>query len=76
MQLIEDWDRVLKRAWSIKFTAISIVLSGAEVVVQIWQPAHIPNGLFAGLAGMVSVGAGIARLLAQKEEHDAAPTAQ
>jgi hypothetical protein len=73
MQLLEDWDRVLKRAWSIKFTAISIVLSAGEVVVQIWQPAHIPNGLFAGLAGAVSVGAGIARLLAQQEESNADP---
>ncbi len=69
--LIEDWKVILKNAWSIKFTALSIMFSALEVVVQLIQPAGIPSGLFAGIAGGVSVIAGVSRLLAQHEITDA-----
>lgn len=67
MKLIEDWKAVLAKAWSIKFTGASLLLSAVEVYVQLVQPAGIPGGVFAGIAGAVSLLAGMARLLAQKE---------
>lgn len=67
MQLVENWQAVLTKAWSIKFTIASILLSALEVAVQLVQPAGIPNGIFAAFAGAVSVGAATARIVAQKE---------
>lgn len=72
MRLVENWDAVLKKAWSIKFTGASLLLSAAEVYVQLVQPSGIPGGVFAGIAGTVSLMAGIARLLAQREVSDGA----
>lgn len=71
MKLIDEWRVILKKAWSIKFTALSIMFSALEVVVQMIQPGGIPNGLFAGIAAAVSVIAGVSRLLAQQEITDA-----
>lgn len=65
--LVENWQAILKKAWSIKFTGASLLLSAAEVYVQLVQPAAIPGGIFAGIAGAVSLAAGVARLLAQQE---------
>lgn len=67
MTLHEDWKAILAKAWSIKFTGASLLLSAAEVYVQLVQPAGVPGGVFAGIAGAVSLMAGIARLLAQQE---------
>lgn len=70
MQLIENWPAVLKKAWSLKFTAAAAIFGALEVVVGQIQPAGVPNGVFAGIAAAVSIGAFAARLLAQKEIHD------
>ncbi|WP_426196205.1 hypothetical protein [Massilia sp. DWR3-1-1] len=67
MNLVENWQAILTKAWSIKFTAASLLLSALEVWVQLVQPAGIPGGIFAGIAGAVSLAAGVARLLAQQE---------
>lgn len=67
MHLIENWDAILKKAWSIKFSALSAVLGGLEVAVQMVQPAGVPQGAFAGFAAMVSVAAAVARVMQQKE---------
>lgn len=67
MTLVENWQAILTKAWSIKFTGASLLLSAAEVYVQLVQPAGIPGGVFAGIAGAVSLAAGVARLLAQQE---------
>lgn len=71
MQLIDDWKLIISKAWSIKFTALSIMFSALEVVVQLIEPDGIPNGLFAGIAAAVSVIAGVSRVLAQTEITDA-----
>lgn len=65
--LIEDWDKVLRKAWSVKFAIAAAILSGIEVAVQFVQPAGIPNGVFATFAGFVSVAATFARVMQQKE---------
>lgn len=67
IQLVENWEAILKKAWSIKFTGASLLLSAAEVYVQLVQPAGVPGGVFAGFAGLVTLLAGVARLLAQQE---------
>ena len=67
LELIEDWRAVLTRAWSMKFSILAAILGGLEVGVQLVQPAGIPNGVFAGIASVVSMSAAIARLVAQRE---------
>jgi len=66
-ELIEDWRAVMTRAWSMKFSILAAILGGLEVGVQLVQPAGVPNGAFAGIASVVSLAAGISRLIAQTE---------
>jgi hypothetical protein len=67
MRLIDDWRRVLKRAWSIRLIILAGILSGLEVALPIidgW--VTIPRGLFAGLSFVVVAAAFGARLIAQQ----------
>lgn len=69
MRLIEDAKWVLARAWSVKLIALAAFLSGAEVALQVAiafeiQPP-IPAGVFALVAGLVTVAAFAARFIAQ-----------
>lgn len=69
MHLVDDWRRLLRRAWSVRLIGLSIVLSAAEVGVQaaiaLGAKVPIPAGSFAVLAGLVSAAAGLARFVAQ-----------
>lgn len=65
--LIDNWDEVLKRAWSVKFNILAALLGAAEVIVQLLQPADVPSGLLAGLGTVVSFLTPGIRVLAQKE---------
>jgi hypothetical protein len=67
MTLLEDWDEILKKAWSVKFNIAATIFGAAEVVVALVQPASIPNGVFAGIAAFISIAANVARVMAQKE---------
>lgn len=69
MTLHEDWRRIVRRFWSFRLAIISSILSAAEVAVQFWQPAFIPAGLFAVIAGLISLGAGLARIVAQPKAY-------
>lgn len=71
MDLIEDWDKVLKRAWSVKFNIAATLFGAAEVVVALVQPASIPNGVFAGIAAGISILSNVSRVMAQEELSDA-----
>jgi protein-S-isoprenylcysteine O-methyltransferase Ste14 len=70
MTLLPDWKQVIRKAWSVKFMVLAALLSGCEVAVSILQPAiteSLPPGVFASLAGLVTAGALVARVLAQTE---------
>ena len=71
IKLIDDWRAVLKRAWSLKFSLLAALLGAAEMVVQFYQPAGIRPGVFAGIAGAVSLASALARLVAQRELSEA-----
>jgi len=66
--LLEDWRRVARRAWSVRFSLLAAAFSAAEVVVPLFGEV-LPRGLFVLLAFSASIGAVIARLLAQPELH-------
>lgn len=72
LELKADWRRVLRHAWSVRLMILAALLSGAEVAISVVTafeiiPPFLPAGLFAALAGLVTVAAFVARVLAQKE---------
>jgi hypothetical protein len=67
-----DWRHVLRHAWSVRLMILAALLSGCEVSFSVMTafeivPPFIPAGLFAALAGAVTIAAFVARVLAQKE---------
>jgi hypothetical protein len=68
--LIEDWCRVLKRTWSVRLIVLAALLSGLEAAIGVMTALQvqtpIPPGIFASGAGLVSAGALVARIVAQK----------
>jgi hypothetical protein len=67
MNLIENWQEIITKAWSVKFNIAATLFGAAEVVVAMVQPAAIPAGMFAGIAAFISIAANVARIMAQKE---------
>jgi hypothetical protein len=66
MKLLDNWDQILKKAWSVKFNIAATLFGAAEVIVGLIDPA-MPRGVFAGIAAAISIGSNVARVLAQKE---------
>jgi hypothetical protein len=67
MQLVWNWQRVLKRAWSIRLGVIAGLLSGAEIALPLIQDLlPIPRGVFAGLSFTATAGALVARFVMQR----------
>lgn len=66
--LLDDWRRVARRAWSIRLSIIAAIFTAAEVVVPLFDDV-LPRGVFVLLAFSASIGAAIARLVAQPEMH-------
>ena len=64
--LLDDWRRVARRAWSFRFSLVAAVFTAAEVIVPLFSDV-LPRGLFVLLAFSASIGAAIARLVAQPE---------
>lgn len=70
--LLDDWRRVLRRAWSIRFSLLAAAFTAAEVVVPLFGDVLldvIPRGAFVLLAFAASMGATVARIVAQPEMH-------
>ena len=68
--LLDDWRRVARRAWSIRLSIVAALFTAAEVVVPLFGDVLqdvMPRGVFVLLAFSASIGAAIARLVAQPE---------
>lgn len=70
LHLVSDWKLIAKRAWSLKFCAIALVLTTAEVYVAFAKPDSIPAGVFAIGCAVITLAAMAARVVAQKELSD------
>ena len=68
LSLLDDWRRVARRAWSIGLSVVAAIFTAAEVVVPLFGDV-LPRGVFVLLAFSASIGAAIARLVAQPEMH-------
>ena len=70
--LLDDWRRVLRRAWSIRFSLLAAAFTAAEVVVPLFGDVLLdvmPRGAFVLLAFAASISATVARIVAQPEMH-------
>ena len=66
--LLENWRQVLRRAWSIRFSVLAAAFTAAEGVVPLFGDI-LPRGVFVLLAFATSIGATVARIVAQPEMH-------
>ena len=66
--LLDDWRKIARRAWSIRLSIVAAIFTAAEVVVPLFGDV-LPRGLFVLFAFSASIGAAIARLVAQPEMH-------
>jgi hypothetical protein len=66
MKIVGNWRAVLRHAWSIRLMLMAGILSGLEIALPLLDGLlPIPQGLFAGLSGLVTCGALVSRLVVQ-----------
>ncbi len=72
MKLVDEWQWIARKAWSVRLLALAAILSGAEVTIQVMTGFAVkppmPPGIFAVLSGLVTVAALIARFVAQTRD--------
>jgi hypothetical protein len=66
MTLAYDWERILKRAHSLRYAALAFVFEGADMLLPIFID-EFPRHVFAGLSLLALVGVVWARLARQKD---------
>ena len=66
--LLDDWRKIARRAWSIRLSIVAAIFTAAEVVVPLFGDV-LPRGAFVLLAFAASIGATVARIVAQPEMH-------
>lgn len=64
MQLIDDWRAVARKAWSIRLVLLAAALGGVELALPLFSDA-MPRAVFGLASILVSIGAAVARLVAQ-----------
>lgn len=64
MRLLDDWPRLIRRAWSVRLAILAAGLSAVEFALPFVAPDQ-PSGWFAVAAGLVSLAAAGARIVAQ-----------
>ena len=62
--LLDDWRQVFRRAWSVRFSLMAAALTAAEMVVPLFGDV-LPRGAFVLRAFACSIGATVARIVAQ-----------
>lgn len=67
--LIEDWRKVLRKAWSVRLSLLAAALGAIEVALPFFSDAFQAR-IFGALSAVVALIAAIARLVAQKEMHE------
>lgn len=69
MSLLPEWRTLLARAWSVRLILLACVLDITEVAMSYVSPEH-SGGWFGALSFIVTVAAGVSRLLAQPRMTD------
>ena len=69
MRLVQDWKRVLRRAWSVRLNLLAAALTGATAALPAFMGVVPPMWLLA-LCTIVPLAAAVARLVAQENMRD------
>lgn len=64
MKLYDNWKEIVRRAWSLKFLLIALVLECASVVLPFYTDV-IPREVFTPIIIVAILGAGISRIVYQ-----------
>lgn len=64
LQLLPDWRRIVRKAWSIRLVVLSGLLAGAEVALPLFVDA-MPRNIFALLSMAAAIGGAVARVIDQ-----------
>lgn len=64
MNLIPEWRKVLRKAWSVRLALLAAALGGVEIALPLFSDA-VPRHVFLGLSVLVTMGAAVARIVAQ-----------
>jgi CDP-diglyceride synthetase len=68
MILHPNWRNILRHAWSVRLILVAGIMAGAEAMLLVLQPViNLPLLVLAVVSGVLTFGALVARLLAQKE---------
>jgi hypothetical protein len=72
MQLVPDWKRLLRKAWSLRLMLLAGLLSGAEAVINVVGSEWLPVPKWGRMLIILAVigGAFVLRLVAQKGLRD------
>ncbi|WP_062235904.1 hypothetical protein [Aureimonas sp. N4] len=66
MTLVANWRRVLSRAWSVRFIALTFVLIVLDFALPAFEESlGLPPRTFALISGVTSAAAFVARLVVQ-----------
>ena len=74
-QVGSTWRDVLRKAWSVRLSALAVVFMAAEIAMPMLAPA-MPPYLFVLLALVASLGSIWARVLVQKNMQEAVNDAE
>lgn len=69
--LLPDWKEILKKAWSVKFSAAALVFGAAEAFVAWLAPDGVTPGVLGTISIVATIGSLVARHLAQAEDTQA-----
>ena len=72
MNLVHDWKRIAKKAWSFRLMATSFVFEGAELLLPLFVDAF-PRGVFSVLSLLALAGGIWARFVAQPKMYEPDP---
>lgn len=68
MKLDGEWRSILRYAWSVRLMVVAGVFAGLQAALPIVNlVVYIPQGLFAGLTGVVVCAALVSRFIAQRD---------
>lgn len=71
MRLVYNWKQVLKKAWSVRFNILGIILGAIELALPILDQIYVIDRGYFLVASVTSMIFGnIARLVSQKEFRD------
>ena len=69
MTMIDGWQDVAKKAWSMRLILACAALSGMEAALPMLA-GWMPSGVLAGLSFVTAIAAAVSRVVMQEELHN------